>query len=66
MYDNISLIVNGFLVISDIINDSIIYIDVNFKPSRYAFSFVFLPSIIDDNRIDIIGISSFIILVGKV
>lgn len=41
------------------------YRDVNFIPSRYAFAFVFLPNIIEDIRIDMIGINSFIILVLK-
>ena len=34
MYDIINLIVNGFFVIIEIIIDNIIYIDVNFIPSR--------------------------------
>ena len=40
--------------------------DVNFIPSRYALDLVFLPKIIDDIRIEMIGIKSFIILVGIV
>ena len=53
-------------MISDIIMDRIIYRDVNFIPSRYAFDLVFFPNIIVDIIIDIIGINSFIILVGIV
>lgn len=52
--------VNGFFVIMEIIIDIMIYIDVNFIPSRYAFCLVFLPNIIDDIRIEIIGINNFI------
>jgi len=50
----------------EIIMDSITYKDVNFKPSRYAFSFEDFPNMIEDIKIEIIGISSFIIFVGKV
>lgn len=65
-YDNINLNVNGFLVRRDTIIDKIMYINVNFNPSRYAFSLVFFPRIIDDIRIEIIGINNFITLVGNV
>ena len=34
MYDIISFMVNGFFVMIEIIIDSMIYIDVNFIPSR--------------------------------
>ena len=63
MYATINFIVNGFFVMIDIIIDNSMYIDVNFIPSRYAFCFEFLPRIIEDTRIDIIGINSFISLV---
>ena len=36
---------------------------MNFIPSRYAFCFEFFPRIIDDTRIEIIGINNFISLV---
>jgi len=65
-YDNINLNVNGFLVRIEIIIDIIIYKNVNFIPSRYALDLVFLPRIMDDIRIDIMGINNFITLVGKV
>ena len=59
----ISLNVNGFFVMSDNIMDKNMYIDVNFNPSKYALDLVFLPNIIDDIRIEIMGINSFIIFV---
>ena len=65
-YVNISLKVNGLCVIRDNIIDKIIYIDVNFNPSRYALDLVFFPNIIDDIRMEIIGINNFIIFVGKI
>ena len=46
--------------------DRNIYTDVNFNPSRYAFSLVFFPKMIDDIRMEMIGINIFITLVGKV
>ena len=55
--------VNGFFVMIEIIIDIMIYMDVNFIPSRYAFCFMFLPNIMVDIRIEIIGINSFISLV---
>ena len=65
-YVNINFIENVFLIIRDIIKDMIMYKDVNFIPSRYALYLEFLPSIIDDIKIDIIGINSFIIFVGNI
>ena len=65
-YVRISLNVNGFFVMRDNIKDRIMYKDENFIPSRYAFSLVFFPRMIDDIRIDIIGINNFITLVGNV
>ena len=62
----ISLNVNGFFVIRDNIMDNNMYRDVNFNPSRYALDLVFFPNIIDDIRIEIIGINSFITFVGNV
>lgn len=47
----------------NIINDSMIYIDVNLIPSRYALDVTFLPNIIVDIRMDIIGIKILIKLV---
>ena len=61
-YVRISLNVNGFFVMRDNIKDRIMYKDENFIPSRYAFDLVFLPRIIDDIRIDIIGIKQRIIV----
>ena len=63
-YDRISLILKVFLVRIEISIDRIMYGDENFIPSRYAFCLVFLPKIIDDIRIEIIGISSLITFVG--
>lgn len=65
-YVIVSLNVKGFFVIIDKIRDNIIYIDVNFIPSRYAFDLVFFPNIIDDIRIEIIGINNFITFTLKV
>ena len=56
--------VNGFLVRTEINIDNIIYSDENFNPSRQALDLVFLPIIMDDIRIEIMGINSFITLVG--
>lgn len=42
------------------------YIEVNFSPSKYALDFVFFPKIMEDNRIDIMGIRIFIAFVGNI
>ena len=46
-------------------NEIMIYIDVNFSPSKYAFILVFFPRIIVAIINEIIGISILIILIGK-
>ena len=58
--------VKGFLVIRDSIIDKIMYREVNFIPSRYALDLVFLPRMIDAIRMEIMGINSLIIFVGKI
>lgn len=65
-YEIINFIVKGLWVISDKIIERITYIDVNFKPSRYAFDLVLLPKIIVDVRIEMIGINNLIVLVGNI
>ena len=64
MYDSINFIENGFLNIIDSMIDNVIQIDVNFIPSRNALDLVFFPKIIDEIKIEMIGINNFITLVG--